>query len=128
MSYESTRDCLPGLRLALGIADTAASDSISAGHLEMLIKEAESQPVNLSLEQAVALVREAGGFKLPQTYHPEFHIGQRVKKVTGEYQISGTVRSVLTKEDGSIRLVVEHKAEGGGSFLHIYSEANLEAL
>lgn len=55
----------------------------------------------------------------------KFKIGQKVRKVTGEYNITGEVRSVFTKSDGSIRIVVEHTAEGGGSFLHIYSEANL---
>lgn len=57
-----------------------------------------------------------------------FHIGQRVKKVTGEYRISGEVRSIFTKADGVIRLVVEHQAEGGGSFLHVYGPNNLEAV
>lgn len=55
----------------------------------------------------------------------EFQIGDRVRKVTGEYHISGEVRSVFTKKDGQVRLVVEHNAEGGGSFLHIYGPANL---
>lgn len=57
-----------------------------------------------------------------------FHIGQRVKKVTGEYHITGEVRSIFTKADGVVRLVVEHQAEGGGSFLHVYGPNNLEAL
>lgn len=56
----------------------------------------------------------------------EFQIGDYVKKVTGEYQIHGTVVSVFQKIDGATRLVVEHKAEGGGSFLHIYGPNNLE--
>lgn len=55
----------------------------------------------------------------------EFKIGDRVRKVTGEYHISGEVRSVFTKADGQTRLVVEHNAEGGGSFLHIYGPNNL---
>lgn len=55
-----------------------------------------------------------------------FHIGQPVRKVTGEYRITGEVRSVFTKADGTTRLVVEHNAEGGGSFLHIYGPQNLE--
>lgn len=56
-----------------------------------------------------------------------FAVGQKVKKVTGDYKIRGVVRSVFVKGDGAVRLVVEHTAEGGGSFLHIYGEANLEA-
>jgi hypothetical protein len=55
----------------------------------------------------------------------KFNVGDNVKKVTGDYQIKGVIRSVFTKEDGVVRLVVEHRAEGGGSFLHIYSEGNL---
>lgn len=55
----------------------------------------------------------------------EYIIGDCVKKVTGEYQIHGTVVSVFKKMDGATRLVVEHKAEGGGSFLHIYGPNNL---
>lgn len=55
-----------------------------------------------------------------------FQIGDRVLKVTGDYRIYGEVRSVFTKADGTTRYVVEHKAEGGGSFLHIYSASNLE--
>lgn len=57
-----------------------------------------------------------------------FKVGQQVRKVTGDYQIDGEVRSVFTKASGETRLVVEHKAEGGGSFLHIYAEANLTLL
>lgn len=55
----------------------------------------------------------------------EYVVGDYVKKVTGEYQIYGTVVSVFQKLDGATRLVVEHKAEGGGSFLHIYGPNNL---
>lgn len=52
--------------------------------------------------------------------------GDKVKKVTGDYKIKGEVRAVFTMVNGAVRVVVEHKAEGGGSFLHIYSEGNLE--
>lgn len=55
----------------------------------------------------------------------EYTIGDYVKKVTGEYQIYGTVVSIFKKMDGATRLVVEHIAEGGGSFLHIYGPSNL---
>lgn len=58
----------------------------------------------------------------------EFGIGDYVKKVTGEYQIYGTVVSVFKKRDGATRLVVEHIAEGGGSFLHIYGPNNLQMI
>jgi hypothetical protein len=58
----------------------------------------------------------------------EFQIGDYVKKVTGEYNINGVVVSVFQKIDGATRLVVEHKAEGGGSFLHIYGPNNLQLI
>ena len=61
----------------------------------------------------------------------QFYIGQSVKKVTGEYKISGVVRSVFTKSDGAVRIVVEHTVKdehGEGSFLHIYGPSNLEPL
>ena len=58
----------------------------------------------------------------------EFYVGQKVKKVTGDYKISGVVRSVFAKGDGATRIVVEHTVKdeyGEGSFLHIYGLANL---
>lgn len=58
---------------------------------------------------------------------PLFAVGQRVRKVTGDYNIAGEVRSVFATAAGAIRYVVEHQAEGGGSFLHVYGEANLAA-
>lgn len=59
---------------------------------------------------------------------PEFQIGDLVMKVTGDYHIGGEVRSVFTKANGEPRMVVEHQAAGGGSFLHIYGPANLELI
>ena len=55
----------------------------------------------------------------------EYEIGDYVKKVTGEYQIYGTVVSVFKTMDGATRLVVEHKSKGDGSFLHIYGTNDL---
>lgn len=57
----------------------------------------------------------------------DFYVGQRVRKVTGEYNITGIIRSIFQKGDGATRMVVEHNAEGGGSFLHIYGPNNLKA-
>ena len=58
----------------------------------------------------------------------EFKIGDRVEKHTGDYRAKGEIRGVFTMSSGAVRYVVEHKAEGGGSFCHIYSAANLRAL
>ena len=58
-------------------------------------------------------------------------IGQKVKKVTGDYKIAGIVRSVFSTSAGAIRVVVEHTVkdeDGEGSFLHIYSPSNLEVV
>lgn len=65
------------------------------------------------------------------TPQSEFYIGQPVKKVTGDYKISGIVRAVFAKGDGAIRIAVEHTVKdehGEGSFLHIYGPSNLAAI
>ena len=54
-----------------------------------------------------------------------FKVGDQVRKITGEYLISGEVRSVFTKADGAVRVVVEHLVEYGGSFMYICSEDSL---
>lgn len=55
----------------------------------------------------------------------EFEIGQTVEKFTGDYAAKGEVRGIFTMTSGAVRYAVEHKAEGGGSFCHIYSARNL---
>lgn len=57
-----------------------------------------------------------------------FTTGDRVMKVRGDYHISGEIRSIFTKANGETRIVVEHQAEGGGSFLHIYNPSQLERI
>jgi hypothetical protein len=52
--------------------------------------------------------------------------GDMVMKVTGDYHIKGEIRGSFTLSGtDKVRYVVEHKAEGGGSFCHIYSGSNL---
>jgi len=59
----------------------------------------------------------------------EFVVGELVEKFTGDYRVTGEVRSVFTVHDGGpIRYVVRHSAKGGGYFCHIYSAANLRPL
>lgn len=53
-----------------------------------------------------------------------WQVGDRVEKYTGDYQLEGEVRSVLTTKKGNIRYVVEHD----NGILHIYSEQNLRAV
>jgi hypothetical protein len=55
----------------------------------------------------------------------EFKVGDRVQKYTGDYKAYGEVVGVFRMKNGNVRYVVEHQAEGGGSFCHIYSAANL---
>ena len=50
-----------------------------------------------------------------------YSIGEKVRKVTGDYQLDGEVRAVFTTIAGKVRVVVEHEP----GFLHIYSEANI---
>ena len=54
-----------------------------------------------------------------------FAIGDQVEKYTGDYRIRGEVRGVFTLKNGAVRYNVEHQAEGGGSFTHIYSAKNI---
>ncbi|WP_234892227.1 hypothetical protein [Agrobacterium vitis] len=54
-----------------------------------------------------------------------FAIGDLVEKYTGDYTAKGEVRGIFATTRGAVRYVVEHQADGGGSFCHIYSEKNL---
>lgn len=58
-----------------------------------------------------------------------FEIGDRVKKVTGDYHVTGYVVSAFrTRLLLKLRYVVEISAEGGGSFCHIFAPSNLELI
>lgn len=59
---------------------------------------------------------------------PPFSVGDQVEKHTGDYHAKGEVRGIFAMKNGAIRYVVEHPAEGGGSFCHIYSEKNLRKV
>lgn len=54
---------------------------------------------------------------------PKFLVGDKVRKVTGEYSFDGTVVSVFLTLNGSERYVVEHDL---CHMLHIFSAGNLE--
>ena len=51
-------------------------------------------------------------------------VGDRVRKVTGDYRLNGTVVSVFQTLKGATRYVVEHTP----GFLHIYGPQNLKLL
>jgi hypothetical protein len=56
-----------------------------------------------------------------------FIIGEKVKKIGGQYGGPGVVKAVITVS-GSLRYVVAHRIQDGwGELLHIYSENQLEA-
>jgi hypothetical protein len=58
-----------------------------------------------------------------------FRIGERVEKHTGDYRVKGEVRGVFrAAPDSPTRYVVAHRAEGGGTFCHIYADANLRPI
>lgn len=50
-----------------------------------------------------------------------YKVGDKVRKVTGDYQLDGEIRAVFETKAGKVRVVVEHEP----GFLHIYSEANI---
>lgn len=57
-----------------------------------------------------------------------FSLFDSVEKFTGDYRAKGIIVSRFTMSNGAERYVVEHKAEGGGSFCHIYSATNLRRV
>lgn len=58
----------------------------------------------------------------------EFDYGDPVEKFTGDYTAKGEVVGRFFMKSGAVRYVVEHQAEGGGSFCHIYSGKNLRRI
>ena len=50
--------------------------------------------------------------------------GDKVRKITGDYQLNGVIVARFRTLAGKLRFVVEHKP----GFLHIYSEKNLKAI
>lgn len=58
-----------------------------------------------------------------------YDYGDKVLKATGDYRIEGfVVAAFYTYWLRNLRYVVEHRAEGGGSFLHTYAHKNLVLL
>ena len=51
-----------------------------------------------------------------------YKVGDKVRKVSGDYQLDGEVRAVFATKRNKIRYVVEHDP----GFLHIYNGAQLE--
>jgi rubredoxin len=55
----------------------------------------------------------------------KFKPGDRVKKVGGSYQATGTIKAAFLADDGSSRYVFRFDVPAG--MLHIMGDANLEA-
>lgn len=58
----------------------------------------------------------------------DYKIGDKVEKFSGDYRALGEVRGIFTLSNGAVRYCVEHQADGGGSFVHIYSAKNLRKV
>lgn len=59
----------------------------------------------------------------------KYHTGDMVLKHTGDYRLTGEVRSAFQLYDGGPwRYVVRHEAKEGGLFCHIYSAENLRSI
>lgn len=56
-----------------------------------------------------------------ESFEPTFLTGDRVEKVTGDYEFKGTVVCTFLKLSGVRRYVVEN----GEGILHIFSQGNL---
>ena len=54
----------------------------------------------------------------------QFSIGDKVKKVSGDYVLEGVVVAVFFTLAGRLRYVVEHTPAAPG-LLHIYAHSNL---
>ena len=52
----------------------------------------------------------------------KYRVGDKVKKITGDYSFDGTVVAAFTMLGGAERYVVEH---GQCHMLHIFNEKNL---
>ena len=58
------------------------------------------------------------------TQESTIKIGDKVKKITGDYKFEGTIVAEFAKIDGKIRYV----AENSDGILHIYSAKNLAKI
>ena len=75
-----------------------------------------------------ATYEEIFGCSIAALSPADFYVGDQVEKHTGDYHAKGEVRGIFAMKNGAIRYVVEHPAEGGGSYCHIYSEKNLRKV
>jgi hypothetical protein len=56
---------------------------------------------------------------------PQYKVGQRAKKVTGDYVMRGTVVGVFHKVSGACRYNLEEDHSG---LIHIYNAGNLQPM
>lgn len=124
--FEAIRDAegrATGVVQPIDRAHTVARDGnaarISAGNLELAYETGRKHAIEEMLGTTIAA---AGICKTA------FQFREQVEKYTGDYRAKGEVRGIFPMKNGAIRFVVEHPAEGGGSFCHIYSEKNLRRV
>ena len=53
----------------------------------------------------------------------KYKVGDKVRKISGDYQMDGVVIGTMTTTRGKERYAVEHEPYG---IIHIYNEGNLE--
>jgi hypothetical protein len=56
---------------------------------------------------------------------PQYEVGQRAKKVTGDYSMRGTIVGVFYKASGACRYCLEEDHSG---LIHIYNAGNLQPM
>jgi len=56
---------------------------------------------------------------------PQYKVGQRAKKITGDYLMRGTIVGVFHKTSGACRYCLEEDHSG---LIHIYNAGNLQPM
>ncbi len=109
--------------------DTTQEESISPEQIMTKIDRLKSDLADDGFEKFFDdVLRPMFGSCVAVIPKAAFGVGDQVEKHTGDYHAKGEVRGIFAMKNGAIRYVVEHPAEGGGSFCHIYSEKNLRKV
>jgi hypothetical protein len=112
---------LPGCPYAVSTSFDRSAPIHSTEFLESRVNKAYDTGRKHAIEEML-------GTNVAVLPKPAFQLREKVEKWTGDYRAKGEVRGIFPMKNGAIRFVVEHQAEGGGSFCHIYSEKNLRRV